>query len=77
MEGDCRIEERRQTDRCRRELAAIEAELLAGNPDVQGLCLALSDWSAELRILESQYARPRHVKGSTENRAFGMRDGRI
>jgi hypothetical protein len=38
-------------DRCRREIAAIEAELLAGNPDVEGLCLALSDWSVELRIL--------------------------
>jgi len=37
-------------DRCRREIAAIEAEIRAGNPDLQGLCLALSDWSAELRI---------------------------
>jgi hypothetical protein len=41
-------------ERCRREIAAIEAELLAGNPDVTGLCLALSDWSAELRILEAE-----------------------
>jgi hypothetical protein len=41
-------------DRCRREIAAIEAELLAGNPDVEGLCLALSDWWAELRILEAE-----------------------
>jgi hypothetical protein len=41
-------------DRCRREIAIVEAELLAGNPDVQGLCLALSDWSAELRILEAE-----------------------
>ena len=38
-------------ERCRREIAAIEAQILAGNPDLQGLCLALSDWSAELRIL--------------------------
>jgi hypothetical protein len=30
----------------------VEAEILAGNPDLQGLCLALSDWSAELFILE-------------------------
>jgi hypothetical protein len=44
-------------ERCRREIAAIEAELLAGNPDVQGLCLALSDWSAELRILEAEQRR--------------------
>jgi hypothetical protein len=68
MEGDCRIEERRQTERCRREIAAIEAELLAGNSDVQGLCLALSDWSAELRILERQSTRPRHSEALSENR---------
>jgi len=37
-----------------REIAEIEAELLAGNPDVAGLCLALSDWWAELRIFETQ-----------------------
>ena len=41
-------------DRCRREIAAIEAEILAGNPDLPGLCLALSDWSAELRILQHE-----------------------
>jgi hypothetical protein len=41
-------------ERCRREIAAIEAEILAGNPDLQGLCLALSDWSAELRLLEKE-----------------------
>jgi hypothetical protein len=41
-------------ERCRREIAAIEAEILAGNPDLQGLCLALSDWSAELRILQQK-----------------------
>jgi len=39
-------------ERCRREIAAIEAELLAGNPDVAGLCLALSDWWTELRIIQ-------------------------
>jgi hypothetical protein len=31
--------------------------LLAGHPDVAGLCLALSDWSAELRILEDEKRR--------------------
>jgi len=41
-----------EIERCHREIATIEAELLAGNPDIQGLCLALSDWSAELRILQ-------------------------
>jgi hypothetical protein len=44
-------------ERCRREIAAIEAKLLAGNPDVAGLCLALADWCAELRILEADHGR--------------------
>ena len=44
-------------ERCRREIAAIEAEILAGNPDLPGLRLALSDWSAELRILQSEERR--------------------
>jgi hypothetical protein len=44
-------------DRCRVEIAAIEVQLLAGHPDVDGLCMALSDWSAELRILEGIAAK--------------------
>jgi hypothetical protein len=43
-------------ERCRREIAEIEAQLLAGHQDVQGLCRTLMDWSAELRILESKQA---------------------
>ena len=39
---------------CRREIAFIEDQLRAGHPDLQGLCLALADWSAELRILEGE-----------------------
>jgi hypothetical protein len=27
---------------------------LAGHPDLQGLCQALTDWSAELRIIEQE-----------------------
>ena len=46
-----------EIERCRREIAAIESELLAGNPDVQGLCLALSDWHAELWILQNGKSR--------------------
>jgi len=41
-------------ERCRREIATIEAEILGGNPDLPGLCLALTDWSTELRILEQE-----------------------
>jgi hypothetical protein len=39
-------------ERCQHEIGAIEAEILAGNPDLRRLGLALSDWSAELRLLE-------------------------
>ena len=44
----------RDIDHCRRQIVEIERELLAGNPDVHGLCLGLKDWSAELRILERE-----------------------
>jgi len=39
---------------CRREIAEIEALICAGHPDLQGLCLALSDWCAELRLIEKE-----------------------
>ena len=44
-------------ERCIREIAAIEAEIRAGNPDLPGLCLALRDWSAELRIHQDEERR--------------------
>ena len=50
--NDSRLQ--RDIDRCRREIAQAERELRAGHPDVQGLCLALADWSMELRILEGR-----------------------
>lgn len=37
-------------DRCQAEITAVEAQIRAGHPDLQGLCLALADWSAELRL---------------------------
>jgi hypothetical protein len=64
----------RQIERCRREIAAIEAEILAGNPDVQGLCMALSDWWAELRILEAEQRQekgPPDAEGSPPDREIG------
>ncbi len=44
----------REMDRCRREIEAAEHQLRTGHPDVAGLCLALADWSMELRILEGR-----------------------
>jgi hypothetical protein len=59
-------------ERCRREIAAIEAELRAGNPDVAGLLLGLADWHAELRILQDEEQqlgseRAKDAKGSSES----------
>jgi hypothetical protein len=45
-------------ERCWREIAVIEDQLRAGHPDVRGLCMALADWSAELRIIEAQREKP-------------------
>jgi hypothetical protein len=49
---------RGEVDRCRVEIAAIEALLLAGHPVVEGLCLELADWSSELMIIEGEKAEP-------------------
>ena len=62
-------------ERCHREIAGIEAEILAGNPDLPGLCLALSDWHTELRILQDKERRQaetrrREVEGTGENQAL-------
>jgi hypothetical protein len=63
-----------QVERCRREIAAIEMEILKGNHDVQGLCMALRDWSEELRIIEAeqrQQKRSRHAESSPPDREVG------
>ena len=46
-------------DRCRAVIATIEAQIRAGHPDLQGLCLALADWCVERRLIEK--ARQRHT----------------
>ena len=43
--------------RCRAEIAEAKRLLRAGHPDVEGLCLMLSDWSTELRVLEEEQRR--------------------
>jgi hypothetical protein len=43
-----------QIELCLQEIAEIESLILGGHFDLAGLCLALSDWSAELRILENE-----------------------
>jgi hypothetical protein len=45
--------QRHESNRCRREIAAVEAQIRAGHPDVEGLCRALADWCGELRLLRA------------------------
>jgi nucleotide-binding universal stress UspA family protein len=51
-------QQQREIDRCRAEIFEVESLLRAGHPDVEGLCLALADWSAELRVLKGRRERP-------------------
>jgi len=53
----------------------VEIQLRAGHPDVEGLCLALADWSAELRLLtRNQQPHWRSEETSTAaSRAFGAK----
>lgn len=37
--------------RCDAEIATVEGELRAGNPDIQGLTRALTDWNTEKRLI--------------------------
>ena len=55
-------------ERCRREIAAIEAEIRAGNPDLSGLCLVLRDWNVELRILQDEERRQAETRRRSVDR---------
>ena len=44
----------REVERCRREIASIEAQLRSGHRDLLGLILALVDWHRELRLLQRE-----------------------
>jgi len=62
-------EYRREIERCQREIAEIEGLLRSGHPDVEGLCLALADWSAELRLLEEERRRAQAPAAGGTNEA--------
>ena len=65
-----------QVERCRREIVEIEELLRAGHPDVQGLCLALSDWCAELRLIEA-LAHQAEKPAATEAGRAGEVEGKL
>jgi hypothetical protein len=63
-----------EIDRCLKEISEIEALILSGHPDLEGLCLALSDWWMELRILQNEKRRQaeaqRRISSSPMDQAF-------
>ena len=60
-----------EIDRCRREIAGIEAQLRAGHRDLQGLLLALADWHAELRLLQGIASAAPQLAHVRLGRAYG------
>jgi hypothetical protein len=64
-----------QIARCHSEIAAIRAEILAGNPDLQGLCLALADWNGELRILQGDEKKPPEINPGGRKELVGRISG--
>ena len=44
----------------------FEALIRVGHPDLQGLCLALSDWHAELRLIEQEMALKAKMPAAAE-----------
>ena len=55
MTHDGRIRKRSRRNRTMPpEIVGIEALIRAGHADLEGLCMALSDWSEELRLLEAE-----------------------
>jgi hypothetical protein len=48
-----------EIQRCQSEIAGIEAQLRSGHRDLQGLLLALTDWHAELRLLQREALKSR------------------
>jgi len=59
-------------ERCKREIAVIEEQLRAGHPDVHGLCLALADWSEELRIIEAEREKPPGLNPAAGRNEVGL-----
>ena len=48
--------------RCDAEIESAKAQVRAGNRDLQGLCLAIRDWSAEKRLIEDETPAKKGVK---------------
>jgi hypothetical protein len=54
-----------ELSRCDREIAQIEQEAHAGNPDVRGMLQGLHDWRTERNLIKAS-TRTSHPNGSDE-----------
>lgn len=57
-----------EVERCQQEIEELEAHLRAGHPDVEGLCVALRDWHAELQLLKRYAGMPQHRRSRARKR---------
>jgi hypothetical protein len=64
-----------ERERCRREIDAIEALIRGGHPDLDGLCLALSGWWAELRLIEQGMALKEKTPAAADAGRAGKSEG--
>ena len=55
-----------EIERCEKEIQSVEEALRSGHLDVAGLCLALADWSTELKILQNEKRRQANPAASGE-----------
>ena len=64
----------REIERCRAEILSSEAQLRSRHPETEGLCLALADWSAELRMIQGN-KRVKAKKPAKAKAKAGRADG--
>lgn len=61
----------RDLERCDREIASLEAELLAGGHDMEGLLQGLQDWEWERRVILAEIEERHENK---RDHASGIRE---
>ena len=62
-----------EIDRCHDEIAEIEAQLRSGHRDLPGLLMALSDWHAELRLLQGETIVPPNSDSCLQEKCYSER----
>lgn len=48
-------------ERCDREIARVRREAFSGNPDVEGILLAIKDWNAERELIYREFLKSKRI----------------